>query len=1435
MRKIFSGLLVFMLLVTLLPMGRGSAATTADYYYPKLYDVYFGNDQEVKYGDTLTVYARVDNQGYEVKKIRLQMKSTTSMATFVITMNYDSSAGQWVGQRKIDESSWIGSSWIADSIIVEDNAGHSRIYSQHDRYMIGEFFNWNDLLIHINPPDDSSQIQVKAYQGTVWKDKVVDLTSDFTNEGTLIIENSTIKSNGFAFTNNGTIILKGNNTFYVKDGWDGYRGYGELILQGPWFHEIGTEAAAMPRINRVTNENSDVITGYGEIGATISIYDTNREQLYGTGIVGEDMRFSVQLADKLEGGSFSSGLYISMKGQAPKEGSTYAEIWDVVAPSTPELYTVNELTTKVKGSTNESSTIFIKRDYNSKPIAQGHTDDNLQFSIDVPKQEVGDHFIVTAIDFDGNESELRHVKVAPKGAPTELSGTYSNAVIYAEDSPYLVNGEVTFTNQFMQVEPGVEFIAKDSNYPRIKISQHMYAAGRVDAPITFREVPVMGVKGYFQYVHFLNLNKNKNMPYIQIEELSIYDSQVINTNFLAATGTVERSLFLNSPLYFSQTLNYIQKGNWWMPQIKNNTFVMDSQRFEQAGLYYEPALSIHGYREVPAYAVKYNNFVTPEGLPNIVSFASPNGAKLDLTNNYWGTTDLNTIKQVKLGGDDNILVDPILHAKAEGTIDYSLPTKPLVETINNDERVVKGKASPGHTVKIIMDKMHYFTVQADVDGTFTYQIPYKIMKDTNILVYQLDQTGIASDSVTAVVIDITPPAAPRVDEVTELSEAVTGTAEAFATIEIRANAAVVATGSATTTGSFSVAIPKQKAGTALEVTAIDNSGNASEKTTAVVKDVTAPAPPQVHEVTDKDIIVIGETEPGAVVEVQTSGSVIASGTADKDGKFSVTIPVQNAGQEIAVTAADQAGNISKAAIVVVKDVTAPAKPVVYAVTEWDTTAWGEAEPNSIVEVSVDGNVVGTGTTDEYGHFYASFPQQKAGTILIFTVKDKAGNVSVAVEVVVRDATAPAAPVVNQVTDKDTTVTGQAEPGAFIEVKQYGTVMGSGTVGADGKFSVVISLPKAEAILKITATDKDGNVSEAATVVVKDVTAPAKPVVNEVTDKDTFVSGQAEPYSSIEVRVGETETITTTLGSDGKFKYTISVQKAGTKIVVFVTDKAGHVSEHATVVVKDTTAPVKPTVNDVNNKSTVVTGTAEVGSTVEVKANGSVLGTGVAGTDGKYIVNVTAQASGTELSVTTKDEAGNVSEVTKVVVSKVSLSGWFQEDSKWYFYDLTTGEKKVGWFKEGGTWYYFATDGVMKTGWLQDGGTWYYFKGSGAMATGWVQDGSAWYYFRSTGAMATGWVQDRSTWYYFRSTGAMATGWVQDGSTWYYFRSTGAMATGWVQDGSTWYYFQRSGAMQTGWLYTGGQWYYFKSGGAMQTGWAYISGKWYYFDSNGVLR
>ncbi|WP_342433490.1 S8 family serine peptidase [Neobacillus sp. FSL H8-0543] len=381
------------------------------------------------------------------------------------------------------------------------------------------------------------------------------------------------------------------------------------------------------------------------------------------------------------------------------------------------------------------------------------------------------------------------------------------------------------------------------------------------------------------------------------------------------------------------------------------------------------------------------------------------------------------------------------------------------------------------------------------------------------------------------------------------------------------------------------------------------------------------------------------------------------------------------------------------------------------------------------------------------------------------------------------------------------------------------------------------LATGDSLASLSAKVQTGKTLNAAKALayVQDEIAPSLPIVNIVTDKDTLVTGTAEAEATVEVKVNGSVIGTAVTGSDGTYSVTIPGQKADTVLVVTATDLAGNVSEATTVIVKDVTAPSLPIINIVADKDTLVTGTAEVGSTVQVKVNGSVIGSATAGADGNFMVSIAKQLAGTVLVVTVADKAGNVSEAATLTVVKSPATGWVFESGIWYYYDSVNFEKKTGWFAVGATWYYFNAKGEMQTGWESVGGVWYYFKSGGAMQTGWLQDGSTWYYFKSSGAMQTGWLQSSSTWYYFKSSGAMQTGWLQSGSTWYYFKGGGQMQTGWLLIGSTWYYFKPGGAMQTGWLQSGSTWFYFKSGGAMQTGWATISGKRYFFDQSGALK
>jgi len=400
-----------------------------------------------------------------------------------------------------------------------------------------------------------------------------------------------------------------------------------------------------------------------------------------------------------------------------------------------------------------------------------------------------------------------------------------------------------------------------------------------------------------------------------------------------------------------------------------------------------------------------------------------------------------------------------------------------------------------------------------------------------------------------------------------------------------------------------------------------------------VEDVTAPFIPSVDEVTDKSTSVLGTAEVGSTITVKTGELVLGKGTTNNEGKYSVTISLQNAGSILSVTSTDNSGNVSEVNNVTVIDVTAPASPIVVEVTDNSTSVTGTGEIGSTVTIIAGTTVLATGITAADGLFSITIPKQKAGTKLTITATDDAGNVSLAEEVIVVDVTAPLVPTVNEVTDKSTSVSGTAEVGSLIKIKSGTIEIGSETVDSEGNYTVQITQQKAGTKLAITATDIAGNSSEVKEITVKDVTAPTIPTVNEVTDKSISVTGTAEIGSLITVKTGTTVFGTGTTTNEGKYTVTISKQKAGTKLAVTSTDPSGNTSEVKEVTVKDVTAPTIPTVNEVTDKLISVTGTAEAGSSITVKVGTTVIGTGTTTSEGNYSVTIVKQKAGTNLWVT----------------------------------------------------------------------------------------------------------------------------------------------------------------------------------------------------------
>lgn len=208
----------------------------------------------------------------------------------------------------------------------------------------------------------------------------------------------------------------------------------------------------------------------------------------------------------------------------------------------------------------------------------------------------------------------------------------------------------------------------------------------------------------------------------------------------------------------------------------------------------------------------------------------------------------------------------------------------------------------------------------------TWKVHSIIIKDIhqNEVILRDDATSLDNGDFT--VIDTTPPSFPRVNEVTDQTTEVSGTAEASTDISVKKGTAVLGTGAASETGDFVIAIPQQAAGTELQVFAVDKAGNQSEPAKTIVLDITAPSMPEVNEITDASTAVIGKAEAESTVIAVNGAKEIGRDIVDTDGTFSIAIEKQAANSVVSIFVQDTTGNVSKPTEVMIVDATAPIWP-----------------------------------------------------------------------------------------------------------------------------------------------------------------------------------------------------------------------------------------------------------------------------------------------------------------------------------------------------------------------------------------------------------------------------------------------------------------------------------------------------------------------------
>ena len=416
----------------------------------------------------------------------------------------------------------------------------------------------------------------------------------------------------------------------------------------------------------------------------------------------------------------------------------------------------------------------------------------------------------------------------------------------------------------------------------------------------------------------------------------------------------------------------------------------------------------------------------------------------------------------------------------------------------------------------------------------------------------------------------------------------------------------------------------------------------------------------------------GTADANATVEIRNAGgAVIGTGTADGTGAFTVTIPAGEAGANETLTAVAKNASGTESTPTTFQTPADPntpvATPIVETVTGSTTKGYevkGTAEVGTTVEVrDAAGTVLGTATTGTDGKYTVTLAPGKAtaNQTLSVVAKNASGTESQpATATTPADVTAPTVDNITGNSGSGYEITGTADPNTTIEVRDpAGAVIGTGTSDANGDFTVTLPTGTTNPGDTLTVIGKDnaGNESQPTEVLVPADATVTAPTVTGVTGNSVAgyqVTGTADPNATIEIRDADGNVIATgTADGTGSFAVNLpaGTANANETLTALAKDPAGNTSTPTTFQTPADEVVAPPSVDKVTGNTTQgyqVTGTAELGTTIEVRAtDGTVLGTATTGPTGQYTVTLASGKATAKqtVNVVAKNDTGLESQPT----------------------------------------------------------------------------------------------------------------------------------------------------------------------------------------------
>ncbi|EXB87103.1 Ig-like domain-containing protein [Acinetobacter sp. 272263] len=466
------------------------------------------------------------------------------------------------------------------------------------------------------------------------------------------------------------------------------------------------------------------------------------------------------------------------------------------------------------------------------------------------------------------------------------------------------------------------------------------------------------------------------------------------------------------------------------------------------------------------------------------------------------------------------------------------------------------------------------------------------------------------------------------------------------------------------------------------MTATDAAGNRSAVTGSIRIDTTAPAAPLLDAVNATDPI-SGTAEAGARIVGTYPNGTTASTVADAAGNWSVANPGNlSDGQQISVVASDAAGNSSAPASATVDaDITAPSLEFIVIInTDGSATLSGTTEPGASVTVRGPNGAAVPVTVTPDGSISGSIAAPALAGSYTATATDINGNTATDTATAT-DSTPPAVElnvVIN--TDGSATLSGTTEPGASVIVQGPDGAVVPVTVAPNGSISGSIAAPALAGNYTATATDINGNTATDTATDINGNTASGTAIA---IDNIAPIPGSLSLADFSDTGISLSDGIS----NDNTFNLTLTGQETGSTVVYQISTDGGNTWVATTAAqtgVADNTYQYRAVVTDVNGNSSItnavgvtidtittvtarfaldsdngnpdpttviVSGTAEVGSTVTLTTNTGVaivdnLGNPVStivGSTGTYTFNIptVSVVDNQLLSVNSTDIAGNV--------------------------------------------------------------------------------------------------------------------------------------------------------------------------------------------------